>query len=88
MLFGAIATLFSPWGLPALTLPFCFATLAFVFLNDASTELEPVALTDITTPEEHLRRPAGAHGEGVGRDAVRARPDRTGAAEHLAFVAT
>src|ERR1700754_2022419 len=54
LLFGAIASLFVPYGLPALTLPFCFATLAFVLLKDASTELEPVAVEDITTPEEHL----------------------------------
>ena len=49
-------SLFIPWGLPALTLPFCFATLAFVLLKGASTELEPVEVADITTPEEHLAR--------------------------------
>jgi urea transporter len=54
LLFGAIGALFVPWGLPALTLPFCFATLAFVLLKGASTKLEPVAVEDITTPEEHL----------------------------------
>lgn len=70
LLFGAIGTLFIPWGLPALTLPFVFATLAFVLLKDASTELEPVAVEDITTPEEHLTRTRGDHSEGVGRDAV------------------
>jgi urea transporter len=68
LLFGALATLFIPWGLPALTLPFCFATLTFVLLKDASTELEPVAVEDITTPEEHLSRSRGS--EGVGRAAV------------------
>ena len=36
LLFGAIASIFVPWGLPALTLPFCFGTLAFVLLKDAS----------------------------------------------------
>src|SRR5215813_3380189 len=66
-LFGAIASLFTPWGLPALTLPFCFATLAFVLLKDASTELEPVALEDMTTPEDHLAR---GHTEEVPRAAV------------------
>ena len=70
LLFGAIASLFTPWGLPALTLPFVFATLAFVLLKDASTKLEPVAVADITTPEEHLKRRRGEHSEGVGRDAV------------------
>jgi urea transporter len=68
-LFGAIASLFVPWGLPALTLPFVFATLAFVLLKGASTELEPVAVEDITTPEEHLSRTRAASA-GVGRAAV------------------
>jgi urea transporter len=68
LLFGAIGSLFIPYGLPALTLPFCFATLAFVLLKGASTKLEPVAVEDITTPEEHLahHRASG----GVGRAAV------------------
>jgi urea transporter len=70
MLFGAIASLFVPWGLPALTLPFVFATLAFVLLKGASDRLIPVEVADITTPEEHLARPPGQHSEGVGRDAV------------------
>jgi urea transporter len=68
LLFGAIASLFTPWGLPALTLPFVFATLAFVLLKDASTKLEPIAVADITTPEEHLTRKRGEQSEGVGRD--------------------
>lgn len=70
LLFGAIATLFIPWGLPALTLPFCFATLTFVLLKDASTKLEPVAIEDITTPEEHLTGMRAARAEAVGRVAV------------------
>ena len=63
MLFGAIASLFVPWGLPALTLPFCFATLAFVLLKGASDKLVPVELADITTPEEHLARARAAEAE-------------------------
>ncbi len=70
MLFGAIASLFTPWGLPALTLPFCFATLAFVLLKGASSALEPVAVEDITTPEEHLERSRAQRSPGVGRAAV------------------
>ena len=70
LLFGAIASLFIPWGLPALTLPFCFATLAFVLLKGASTKLEPVAVEDITTPEEHLARSRAARGEAAPRVAV------------------
>ena len=60
LLFGAIASFFGPWGLPALTLPFCFGTLTFVLLKDASRHLTWVAPADIVTPEEHLRR-AHAH---------------------------
>jgi urea transporter len=72
LLFGAIASLFVPWGLPALTLPFVFATLTFVLLKGTSDRLTHVEVADITTPEEHLARPPGVHSEGVGRDAVRA----------------
>jgi urea transporter len=75
MMFGAIASIFTPWGLPALTLPFCFATLTFVLLKGASDKLTAVEVADITTPEEHLARPAGVHSEGVGRDAVREFPE-------------
>jgi urea transporter len=71
LMFGAIASLFIPWGLPALTLPFCFGTLAFALLKGASTKLVPVAVEDITTPEEHLARArTAAQEEGVGRVAV------------------
>ena len=75
LLFGAVASLFTPWGLPALTLPFVFATLAFVLLKGASSKLTAVEVADITTPEEHLRRPSGEHSEGVGRDAVHEFPE-------------
>jgi urea transporter len=70
LLFGAIASLFTPWGLPALTLPFVFATLAFVLLKDGAPALQPVAVEDITTPEEHLTRSREERSRGVGRDAV------------------
>ena len=75
LLFGAIGTLFVPWGLPALTLPFVFATLTFVLLKETTPKLEAIAVEDITTPEEHLTRGRGEHSEGVGRDAVREFPD-------------
>ncbi|HEX7298867.1 MAG TPA: urea transporter [Solirubrobacteraceae bacterium] len=70
ILFGAIASLFTPWGLPALTLPFVFATLAFVLLKDAAPTLQPVAVEDITSPEEHLTRSREERSRGVGRDTV------------------
>lgn len=56
LLFGAIASFFAPWGLPALTLPFCFGTLAFVLMKYRSKRFVPVEAEDITTPEEHRRR--------------------------------
>jgi urea transporter len=66
MLFGAIASLFTPWGLPALTLPFVFATLTFVLLKGTSDTLIPVEVGDITTPEEHL-----AHARAAAEEAPR-----------------
>jgi len=56
LLFGALSSIFGPWGLPALTLPFCFGTLAFVLLKDAATRFTWVAPADIETPEAHLHR--------------------------------
>lgn len=55
LLFGAIAAVFTPWGLPALTLPFCFGTLTFVLLKD-SKAFTWVPPAEVVTPEEHLRR--------------------------------
>jgi len=73
LIFGAIASIFTPWGLPALTLPFVFGTLIFVLLKGTTDKLEPIAAEDITTPEEHLKR-RGAPAPGVGRDAVGTTP--------------
>jgi urea transporter len=70
LLFGALVSLFTPWGLPALTLPFCFATLTFTLMKGSTPKLEPIEVADITTPEEHLARARGEPAPGVGRDAV------------------
>jgi urea transporter len=75
ILFGAIGSLFVPWGLPALTLPFCFGTLAFVVMKGTSSRFIPVEVADITTPEEAMHRTRGQHSEGVGEDAVRQFPE-------------
>lgn len=56
LLFGSIGAFFEPWGLPALTLPFCFGTLAFALMRGVATQFTPVAVEDIVTPEEHLVR--------------------------------
>lgn len=56
VLFGAITSFLAPWGLPAMTLPFCVATLTFVLLHNATPQLLSwVDPGEITTPEEHLR---------------------------------
>ncbi len=70
LIFGALTSFFEPWGLPALTLPFCFATIIFVLLRYATPSVEAVEVEDITTPEEHLARARGARSADVGRDRV------------------
>ncbi len=55
LLFGAITSFLEPWGLPAMTLPFCFATLAFVLLHNAAPQrLTWVPPAELQTPEAHL----------------------------------
>lgn len=54
LLFATFTNLFSPWGLPALTLPFCLTTLAFLIPREL-TRLRAVTLDEISTPEEHRR---------------------------------
>lgn len=54
-LFAAVGTLLAPLGLPALTLPFCLATLAFLILKDEASGLNAVKLEEVTTPEAHRR---------------------------------
>ena len=57
LLFGAFASFLAPWGLPAMTLPFCFGVLTFVMLRDAAPHrFTWVPPGEITTPEEHVRR--------------------------------
>lgn len=59
---AAIATMsvehvFSPWGLPALTVPFCLVTVAALMLKDSALPgLRPVDLARLTTPEQHRRQ--------------------------------
>jgi hypothetical protein len=48
ILFGALSALFGPWGLPALTLPFCFGTLVLTIMKYTSDKLVPVEPADIT----------------------------------------
>lgn len=70
LFFGALSALFQPWGLPALTLPFCLATIIFVLLKFGTSSVEAVEIEDITTPEEHLAGAQQARQDGVGRDPI------------------
>lgn len=70
LFFGALSALFEPWGLPALTLPFCFATIIFALLKYATTSVDAVEAEDITTPEEHLIRMKEERSAGIGRDQI------------------
>lgn len=70
LFFGALSALFVPWGLPALTLPFCFATIIFVLLKYATSSVKAVEVEDITTPEEHLAGVRMPEEERIGRDPI------------------
>ena len=71
LLFATISTVFSPWGLPALTLPFCFGTLAFLMMKELTPRFQEVPIEEVTTPEKHRRQLLGrGEAEFGGRDAV------------------
>ena len=52
----AMATALEPIGLPVLTLPFCFAALAFIVIQGTTSTVISVPLSSMTTPEDHLKR--------------------------------
>ncbi|MEV6904049.1 urea transporter [Amycolatopsis sp. NPDC051372] len=56
VLAATLSVLFTPWGLPALTLPFCLATLAILLVKGHVTNLDAVPLDTLSTPEQHLRQ--------------------------------
>lgn len=54
---GMLGRLFSPLGLPVLTVPFCLVTLGFfLVLKRSLPSLVPVSLHAVTSPEEHWQR--------------------------------
>jgi len=53
LLAGAMATFMAPWGMPILTLPFCFAAILFIAVGRTSSWLIPIGCP-LTTPEEHI----------------------------------
>ncbi|KAL7554009.1 hypothetical protein ACHAWF_017370 [Thalassiosira exigua] len=52
----ALATSFEPCGLPAMTLPFCLAALAYIVIQGTTSNVISVPLSSMTTPEDHLKR--------------------------------
>ncbi|MGB3203850.1 MAG: urea transporter [Crinalium sp.] len=54
---GMLGRLFSVWGLPILTVPFCLVTIGFfLVLKRSLPSLVPVSLHTVTSPEEHWYR--------------------------------
>ena len=53
---GAVATIFEVYGLPPLTIAFVIVAVIFVLLQGSISGVVPVEITNITTPEGHLRR--------------------------------
>ncbi|EED88444.1 urea transporter, partial [Thalassiosira pseudonana CCMP1335] len=47
----ALATSLEPCGLPFMTLPFCFAALAFIVIQGTTSNVISVPLSSMTTPE-------------------------------------
>ena len=52
----ALATSLEPCGLPFMTLPFCFAALAYIVIQGTTSNVISVPLSSMTTPEDHLNR--------------------------------
>ncbi|MBS3887308.1 MAG: urea transporter [Clostridium sp.] len=53
LLAGAIGAFMAPWGMPVLTLPFCFAAILFISVGRTSNWLIPIKCS-LTTPERHI----------------------------------
>ncbi|ELR16476.1 urea transporter, putative [Acanthamoeba castellanii str. Neff] len=54
LLFGFFKVALAPWGIPAFTFPFCFATMVVVGIGKSLPDFEPIPLPEVTVPEEHL----------------------------------
>lgn len=52
----ALMTVFEPYGLPVMTLPFCLASLPFLFIQGATSRVISVPLASMTVPEDHVKR--------------------------------
>lgn len=54
VLYASLSVALAPWGLFALTLPFCVATIGFLLIVAMSTKFRAIPLADISTPEGSL----------------------------------
>lgn len=61
---GMLMTVLAPWGLPVLTVPFCIAILIFFISRDRFKGINFLPLSDITTPEEHIKKQGYASATG------------------------
>jgi urea transporter len=61
--FASISVLLAPIGMPALTAPFVLVTWLFLLPKAAFAVLRPVALADVTSPENIRKRFLGARSE-------------------------
>ncbi len=53
---GFLNTLYSPLGLPQLTMAFSFTACVFILIQGSLVAVYPVPLDQITTPEDHLKK--------------------------------
>ncbi len=53
---GACETVMRPYGLPFMTLPFCFSALSYIAIQGTTSNVISVPLSSMTTPEDHLKR--------------------------------
>lgn len=53
---GALASVLSPFGLPALTFPFNLVAWIWCLAGNSMSGLFPVEITAITIPEDHINR--------------------------------
>ena len=54
LLDGALKAMSAPLGMPVGTVPFCLAAIAMMLTHGSVPGFEPVPISDVSTPEDHL----------------------------------
>lgn len=57
VLYAGLAVWTGAYGIPVLTLPFCLTTLVFLSVKHSTAVFRAVPLSQVSSPEEHLRLP-------------------------------